>query len=732
MNAVHIPLDHTRSRWGRYGALVARRRWWFLGTYLGAVVIAAAVGMSLFGALQSGGYEAPGSESVRVDRIVADQFGVQTPVAVLALSAPAGVDATTTEQAAAAIVRDLSGIEGVEQVVSYWTSGHLPQLRSADGTTGQIVVVAREGADEATIATSIVDRTEGAHEGLTVHVGGFQPVANAITTAITEDLAKAEAIAIPITIIVLVFVFGSVVSAGLPFLVAAGSVLGSFAILYGITRLTDVSIFALNLVTGLGLALGIDYSLLIINRFREELKAGRDTADAVANTVATAGKTVFVSGLIVATTLASLVLFPQYFLKSFAYAGISAAMLAIIGALTALPAAMAILGPRVNMLKVRRGDLAPKDTGAWATISRWVMRRPVTVIIVTVTGLLIMAMPAFSAAFAEVDDRWLPASDPAAVASAFLRDEFAGSASDPYDVVLTSTPAASAIADYAVQLSELPGVVSVTTPTQVVVHGAVVSPNPESTGWLVDGQARLAVLADVAPRGTEGAALVGAIREVPAPAPALVGGAAAEAADSITAIRDVAPWVALWIAIATLVFVFLYTGSVLLPFKALVLNVLSLAATLGALVWTFQGGHLTWLTGNYVQTGTVEISIVALIAVVAFALSMDYEIFLLSRIKEEHFAGRDNTSAVAFGLQRTGRLITAAALMIAIVFASFMTSGVTGIKQMGFGVMVAILVDATVIRALLVPAFMKLAGGANWWAPPWLRRIHDRIGLDES
>ncbi|MFA7323366.1 MAG: MMPL family transporter [Candidatus Nanopelagicales bacterium] len=732
MNSVHITPDHTRSRLGRYGSLVVRRRWWFLGSYLVALACAGVIGMSLFGSLQSGGYEAPASEAVQADRAIASEFGVQSPMAVLAVQTPNGVDAHDAKTAAVKLVTQVSSIEGVQEVISYWTSGGAPQLRSADSRTGQIIVVAKDGADFEGIASTLTREFSGNHDGLMIHVGGYQPVANAITSDITKDLATAESIAIPITVIVLIFVFGSLVAAGLPFLVAAGSVLGSFAILYGITYLTDVSIFALNLITGLGLALGIDYSLLIINRFREELKAGRATSLAVANTVATAGKTVFISGLIVATTLASLALFPQYFLKSFAYAGMTAAILAIAGALTALPAALAVLGPRVNKLKVRRGDLAPKDTGAWASISRWVMKRPVPVIIATVTALLVMAIPAFSAAFAEVDDRWLPANDPAAVASQVLRDQFTGQAGDPYEVVLTSTPAAQEISNYASQLSTLPHVVQVTTPSEVFIAGTPVAPNTATVGWRADGQVRISVVADVAPRGPEGSELVTAIRGVPAPAVALVGGTAAVAADSISAIRDVAPWVALWVALATLIFVFLYTGSVLLPIKALLLNALSLSATLGALVWVFQDGHLTWLTGEYVHTGTVEISIVAVIAVVAFALSMDYEIFLLSRIKEEHFAGRDNTSAVAFGLQRTGRLITAAALMIAIVFASFMTSGVTGIKQMGFGVTFAILVDATVIRALLVPAFMKVAGSANWWAPAWLRRIHDRVGLDES
>jgi RND superfamily putative drug exporter len=315
-----------------------------------------------------------------------------------------------------------------------------------------------------------------------------------------------------------------------------------------------------------------------------------------------------------------------------------------------------------------------------------------------------------------------------------LRDRFPGQESAPYDVVLvTPSTNAAGIDEYAAQLSMIPDVVRVTTPTSVIVNGAVVAANPSPGTFTTQDMARVAVVGDVPPFDASGVAVVDALRSAPAPAAeVLVGGQAAGYADSNDGIIGNVWIVALWIAITTLIVLFLFTGSVLLPIKALVLNVLSLSATLGALVWVFQGGHLGWLTGDYTNTGTVDISSIALIAVVAFALSMDYELFMLSRIKEEHDAGRNTTDAVAFGLQRTGRIITAAALLIAVVFVSFLSSGVTNIKQLGFGVTVAILVDATIVRAILVPAFMRIAGGANWWAPVPLRRLHDRIGLREG
>jgi putative drug exporter of the RND superfamily len=740
MNSVHLtaapPARHTARMtvFERLARLVVRYRWAVLVGYVVSLVVLGLLGSGVFGAMKSRGFDDPGSESARAGALLATSFGAVEPTAVLAVEAATGVDSPAATAAASTLVGAVSGLDGVDTVASYWTSGRPAQLRSTDGTTGQVLVFAAEDADVQQLAKDLAAQFGGEQDGLTVYVYGWNTVGNALTKTITEDLGKAEGIAVPITVLLLMFVFGSVVAAGLPFMVAGASILGSFTFLFVLTKFTDVSIFALNLVTGLGLALGIDYALLMISRFREELKAGAPTEDAVVTTMRTAGKTVLVSGITVAITLASMLLFPQYFLKSFAYAGVSVSLFAVFGALTALPAMLAILGPNVNRLRVRRGDLAPKDDGAWSRIARTVMRRPWPVMLGAIALLLVMAYPALSVAFGQVDDRALPPSNPAAVAGEVLRDRFPGQESAPYDVVLVDPAGdAAAVDDYAEAISTIPDVVRVTTPTSVVIDGAVVGPNPTPSTFTADGMVRLAVVGDVPPLDAAGVSIVDALRAAPAPAAeVLVGGQAAGYADSNSGILGNVWLVALWIAVTTLIVLFLFTGSVLLPVKALVLNVLSLTATLGALVWVFQGGHLTWLVGDYTNTGTVDISSIALIAVVAFALSMDYELFMLSRIKEEHDAGRNTTDAVAFGLQRTGRIITAAALLIAIVFVSFLSSGVTNIKQLGFGVTVAILVDATIVRALLVPAFMRIAGGANWWAPAPLRRLHDRLGIREG
>ena len=720
-----------RPAFYRLGGWVARHRWPVLISYLVLMVVVGVFGVRVFGAMQSGGFADPGSESSRAATALADEFGTRDPVAVLAIESPGGVDAGAAE--AQQLLDGVATVDGVAEVVSYWSTGGAPSLLGNDGLTTRALVYPTEGADLEQVSADIVDNYAGQRGNLTVYVFGGGAVGNAFTTTITGDLARAESIAIPVTAVILLFVFGSVVAAGLPFLVAGGTILGSFLVLFLISRLTDVSVFSLNLVTGLGLALGIDYSLLIISRFREELRAGRAVPDAVAATVGSAGRTVFVSGITVALALAALLIYPQYFLRSFAYAGIAVSLLAVVGALTAIPALLAILGRNVNRLKVRRGDLAPKDDGAWSRIARFVMRYPWPVLIATVTLLLVLAAPALSAVFGQVDERSLPADNPVAQASQVLQERFPGNEAAPYNIVLRDPTSDADVRAYAEEISKLPDVERVTTPTDVIVDGAVVAPNPTPDTWTIADAVRLEAVSSVRPVDPEGAALVADIRGVAAPAQeVLVGGTAAQWSDVTSGVLSRTWIVALWLAVTTMVILFLFTGSLLIPAKALVLNLLSLSATLGVLVWVFQGGHLQWLTGDYTVTGTVDVPTLALIGVIAFALSMDYEVFMLSRIKEEHDAGMNTADAVAFGLQRTGRIITAAALLIAIVFASFLTSSATNIKQLGLGVTVAILLDATVVRALLVPAFMRIAGNANWWAPGPLKRLHQRVGLKEG
>lgn len=715
----------------RLGMFVSKRRWPVIISYLVSIVMFGVFGTQIFGAVQSEGFSDPNSDSSRAATILVDEFGISEPVAILGIQTPTNID--TDALAATTLLNQVSNLDGVQSIVSYWSTGGATSLRGNDDRTGQAIVIAEDNVDTAELAKQIVEEFSGAQGELFVYVFGGDVVGNAFEETITSDLYRAEAIAIPITAIILLFVFGSLIAAGLPFLVAGGTILGTFLTLFVISSVADVSVFAINLVTGLGLALGIDYALLMINRFREELNRTQDVSQAVANTVASAGKTVFVSGITVAVALASLLIFPQYFLKSFAYAGISVALLAVIGALTAIPALLSILGKNVNRLKVRRGNLVPKDDGGWAKLAKFVMRRPWPVLLSTVTLLLLIASPALNTVLGQVDERALPASNPAAIAGEVLRERFTGDESSPFDIVLVEPGTSAEIQSYAIRISQLPEIVRVITPNSIISDGVVVAENAEPSSFTASDLARIEAVGNVRPVDPAGEALLKEIRAITAPAQeVLVGGIAAESADATNSVIDRIWVVVLWLAIATMVILFMFTGSVLIPIKAFALNLLSLAAMLGALVWVFQGGQLSWLTGDYIVTGTVDISTIILIAVIAFALSMDYEVFMLSRIKEEHDAGASTTDAVAFGLQRTGRIVTAAALLIAIVFAAFLTSSATNIKQLGFGVTVAILLDATVVRGLLVPAFMRIAGNANWWAPSLLRRVHQRMGIRES
>jgi RND superfamily putative drug exporter len=735
------------SRLLRFGTLVAARPRTVLALFVLALVVFGALGSMLFPRLASAGYDVPGSQSSRAADALAARFDVRDPVAVIALELPAGIDSATGAAAAAGYVARLQQVAGVDSVVSYWTSGRPAALRGTDGRTGEVLVgtsatSATARADVGTAVADLARSLDAADPRLRAYVSGTEAVNAALNTQITGDLAHAESIAIPLTFVLLLVVFGSLVSAGLPFVVAAGSILGSFFLVWLVSLTTDVSIFALNLITGLGLGLGIDYALLVVTRFREEVRlAGVDGAPpgqddvraAVARTVATAGRTVLFSGATVLVVLAAMTFFPQYFLRSFGYAGMAATLMAVVAAVTALPAALSLLGTRVDRFRVRRRDLAPSDHGAWARVATFVMRRPVPVLVAVLALLAVVASPALGVSFSQPDQRVLPAGHPVAVAGQVLDQRFDGHTGSPIQVVLPGVAGQASVATYAATLSRLPHVTSVTTSAGVVVGGRVVAPNPQAGSYVAGRDTRVGVVTDTDPRSVTGADVVQSVRDVVAPTSArLVGGQSAAFADSQSAIVERGRWALAWVALATLVLLFLFTGSVVIAVKAVLLNLASLLAMLGAVVWVFQDGHLRWLVGDFTVTGSVDTSMAVLVAVTAFALSMDYEVFLISRIAEEHRAGADTELAVSRGLQRSGRIITAAAVLLAVVFATFVTSGVTNIKQLGFGVAFAVLLDATVVRGLLVPALMRLLGRWNWWAPAPLARLHARFGLSES
>jgi RND superfamily putative drug exporter len=701
----------------RLGQFITNHSKLVLFGFVGLIIASTFWGFQVFGNLKGGGYDNPNSDSALVQEILESDFGVDPAELIVLVDLPGQADSMTASGPEFfPLVQDLTDeiadIEGVESAVNYYMLGSPPQLKSEDGKLVYLLVDLDNSANQAPIVKQIVDDYTGDYRGAEVHVSGFGAVTKAINEQIESDIIRAEIVAVPIVIILLLFVFGSLVAAGLPLFVGGLAIVGSFFVIWVASQFTDVSIFSLNLITGLGLGLGIDYSLLVVNRFREERAAGNDVQTAVINTVASAGKTVVFSGLTVALVLVSMAFFPQYFLQSFALAGVSVVTLAVIGAAIAVPAQLNLLGDRVNKLRVIKRDLTPKDTGTWEKIARFTMRRPLPILFVTVIALASLFSLSSQVVFGQVDDRVLPKDNPAHVASDLLRERFEGRESSPIEILVQGSD------------SEIQQYINEVKDQENIVRVAIV-PTEENTDWV-----RINAIADIETRSPEGLDLIVSLRSIETELDeVLIGGGAAFYTDSQQGIEGALPIAAIWVFITTFIILFLFTGSVLIPLKAIVLNVLSLGATLGLVSWIFQNGELQWLLGEYSVTGTIDTSSVVMIALVAFGLSMDYELFLLSRIKEQHDAGYNTVNSVALGLQRSGRIITAAALILAVTFGAFASSGVSIMKMLGLGIAFAILLDATVVRGLLVPAIMRLMGSANWWAPKWMKRIHEKIGL---
>ena len=692
----------------KLGSLIVTRKKFIFTLFIALILAAGAIGSSVFGKLDSGGYSDPKSDSAKVFEYLTDKFKVKDPAVVLVVETKNGIISPEASASSTRLESQIKLEPGVESTLSFWSSGGAPSLKSSDGNSAFLFIYSEstDWDEVQNLGKRMQEKYEGNYEILRVYASGTGVFAHAINTKIADDLKLSEAISIPLTFIFLVFVFGSLVASAMPLLVGVSAILGSLLVMYLLTLFTGVSVFALNLITGLGLGLGIDYSLLMVNRFREELHAGKSVEDAVRKTVSTAGKTVFYSGLTIVITLASLMLFPLMFLKSFGYAGVTVVIMAVLGSLVALPALLAILGTRINKVVVRKGAITPKQEGRWAQTARFVMRRPVAVVTLSLILLTVLAAPIKDIVFTQVDSRVLPASNPAAAASQIISERFPGQEGNPIEIVVPNgAQITSQINRFTSEVAKVDGIVRI---------------GPLQT---YGNDVRVTAIHEMGPRTPDAERLINEIRDLPAPKGTLIGGVAADYADTQNGIARTMPWALLWIVIGVLVLLFVFTGSVILPIKAVILNILSLAATLGAITWIFVHGNLQWLVGEFTVTNAVDTGSIILVAVVAFGLSMDYELFLLSRIKEEHDAGKSNVESVAIGLQRSARIITAAAGLLAIVFASFVLSGVTSIKMLGFGVAFAIILDATLVRALLVPALMRLFGERNWWAPKSMKKF---------
>jgi uncharacterized membrane protein YdfJ with MMPL/SSD domain len=703
------------------GRFMFRRRRWVLAAAGVLVVVAAVWGTGVFGSLGGAGFEDPDSDSARAAQQAKQAFGRHAADVVVLYSSPT----LSVNDAAfrASAERTLAALPKryVAKTTSYWNS-RAPQLVSAD-RHATYAVLELGGADGDARQDALAEiRDELAAPGLATKVGGETVIDHDGDSQVAADIGRAESLSLPLLLVLLVVVFGALAAAGMPLVVGGLAILGAFTALRLITLVTDVSVFAINIVTMLGLGLGIDYALFVVSRFREELAvrpAGRQgTEDALVRTVATAGRTVAFSGVTVAIALAGLLWFPQMFLRSMGFGGIAAVLVAMVAALTVLPALLGVLGPRINAGSLpwlrRRPDRATGGSGgAWSRVAHSVMRRPVAYLVVIVVALLALGLPFRNVVFGGIDARALPAETQSRQVSQTLERDFTRNATTTMTVVVDGADAAS-LRSYVERLR--------------AVAGASAAQVTQTKG----ATSRIAVRYQADPISSRARQLVTDVRAVepPAGASVLVGGDTAELVDLLSSLRRTLPWMAAFVALVTFILLFLAFGSVLLPLKAIAMNLLSLTASFGALVWIFQQGHLSGLLG-FTPTGTIEATQPILMLAIAFGLSMDYEVFLLSRVREQWDRTGDNTTAVATGLQRTGGIITSAALLLVIVIGAFSTSGITFIKMIGVGMVIMLLLDATVVRALLVPATMRLLGRSNWWAPSPLARFWDRYGHRE-
>jgi RND superfamily putative drug exporter len=726
----------------RLALFVVHRRWVVIVAAVLFLPFAAIVGGGVAKQLTVGGMEDPGAESARTAVELQERFSRagQSDFVVVVTARDGDVDAPDVRAAGLAMTKRLGSEPDIAQASSYWV-GNLGPLKSDDGSQALVFGSIKGDLDAKVKAVDELSKRYTIRtDVISTAVTGRAEVARQVSEQAEHDLQRSELLTAPIVFIALVLVFGGIIAALLPLSVGILAVVATLLVLTILVALTDVSVFALNLTTGLGLGLAIDYSLFVVSRYREELATGASTNVAVGRTMQTAGRTVVFSAATVMISLASLLLFPVTYLRSFAYAGVAVVFLAAVASVIVLPAILAVLGPRVEALRVFKVK-EPTDEGFWGRQAKRVMKHPVPYALGVSAVLVVLAIPFLNFNPGLIDDRVVPDSISSRATTDQIRENFASREADALQVLVPNANLekdSDAIGAFARKLVVLPGVARVDAGNgyYLVTDGKVVvaPPNELADRFRPDSGTRgtwLSVVPDIEPHSAAGEQLVKDIRATAAPFAFTVAGESAKLVDTKEAVTRMLPWTLAVIALATFILLFLMTGSLLVPVKALALNVLSLTATFGAMVWIFQEGHLSGLLG-FTPTGSIDIFTPILMFCIAFGLSMDYEVFLLSRIKEEYDLNRDNEHAVSVGLQKTGRIVTAAALLLTIVFVGIATSSVSIVQLFGVGLSLAVLVDAFLIRATLVPAFMRLAGRSNWWSPTWLRRWHLRYGIWEN
>jgi putative drug exporter of the RND superfamily len=710
-------------------------------------VAAGVFGAPVSTSLPAGGYDVPGSESARAERILEDKFDAGGMSIVFAITGGADVDSAVVRARAEAVIEALNTSGHARQVTSYWTAppAVARSLVTADRHTALVVgKIAGSDSDAPPRAHEIAASVVGTHDGVTVRAGGQSIAYYELNRQTEADLIKTEMIAIPITFVILIWVFGSAVAAFLPIAIALCAIAGTAAALRCLFVITDVSVFALNLATALSLALAIDYTLFIISRYREELSTGSPPEQALVHAMNTAGRTVAYSALTIGLAMATMAVFPMYFLRSLAYAGLLCVGLCLLGALVVAPALLVLLGDRLDAFDIRKplrrlvGRTAPRPRTVEQSIfyrtATFSMKRAVPVTLIMTALFVLLGLPMLSVKLKSPDDRMLPTSTPTRQVGDLVREQLPPNATASIRIVLPDgLGAPGAVERYAQHLSQISDVAAIATPTGTFAGGQQIS--TEAFGAAsTDDAAYLSVYSTRDPFSASGQDQLAALKQVPAPAAVLFGGTAQQNFDNVHGISNKAPLVILLVAVTTLILMFLLTGSVLLPIKAFVMNMLSLTAAFAVMVWVFQDGHLAGFGTTAV--GSLNFPFLPVVFCIAYGLSMDYEVFVLSRIREEWVNSArtttDNDRAVAVGLARSGRIVTAAATLMATVFIAISASEVSGMRLLGVGLTVTVLVDAFLIRIILVPAAMKLMGHANWWAPTPLARWHTKWGLTET
>lgn len=704
--------------------------------------------------LSAEGWDNPNSQSYQVAESLSRDFGQAGTTLWIVFSSDTlqATDPAFQAEVQQAIAPLRSRPE-ITSIVDYASTGS-DRFISRDGRETYVLIDSSSTSSQAEkdlkVYRGLVKTTN-----LTTLFGGWAAANAAFTTNVERDLRTQEIVSLPITLLLLVFVFGSLVAAGLPLAIGILSIPAAMGGIAVMAHLTDTSIYALNIASVLGLAVSIDYSLFIVTRFREEL-ASRPVDEAVAVALGTTGKAVFFSALVVAVGLIGMVFFPMFALRSLGLGGAAVVALAVFYALTFLPALLALLGPRVNRLRVRRIDDHGTETGWWGRLATVVMRHPLRVMLPVLAILIAAGLPFLSVNFATPGMDMIPKTDEARMAYGALANDFPDTQVSPVIVVLSpktgkmTDPAnLSALTETYDRIAALRGVERIESIYGLVPSGTNATPEEltalltvqdptvaaQARGFLNDRGARLNVIEPYAPESTEAKDMVEAIRAFNAdPSMTLrvqVGGATAVNIDMVDGIVSRIPYALGFVVLVTYIVLFLLLGSVFLPFKAIIMDALSITASFGVLVWVFQDGHLNRVLG-FEPLGYIVPMIPVMMFGILFGLSMDYEVLMLSRMQEEYRKTGDNTQAVAFGLERTGQVITGAALIMIAVFGAAVLDRLIILESLGVGMAVAVFADATIVRALLVPATMRVMGSANWWAPGPLKRLYARAGIAEA